>query len=42
MKNMDIGTLVAVGIGLCAVPIAFLEYVVSRARREASRKLEPE
>jgi hypothetical protein len=41
MKNMDVGTLVAVGLGLAAVPIAFVEYVVSRARREATRKIEP-
>ncbi len=39
---MDVGTLVVVGLGLAAVPIAFVEYVVGRAKREAARKLEPE
>lgn len=38
---MEIGTLVAVCLGLAAMPIASLEYVVSRARREAARKIEP-
>lgn len=39
---MDVGTLVVVGLGLAAVPIAFAEYVVGRAKREATRKLKPE
>jgi ABC-type enterobactin transport system permease subunit len=37
---LDIATLVIVGLGLASVPFAFLEYVVSRAKREAARKIE--
>jgi hypothetical protein len=37
---MDVGTLVVVGLGLCAAPLAFLEYALSHAKREATRKME--
>jgi len=37
---LDLATVVIVGLGLCSVPFAFIEYVVSRARREACRRTE--
>lgn len=39
-EKMEVGTLVVVGLGLCALPIASLEYVMARAKREAARKIE--
>ena len=37
---MDVGTLVIVGLGMCAAPLAFIEYALSRAKREAARIME--
>ncbi len=36
----DMATLVIVGLGLASVPFAFLEYALSKAKREAYRKPE--
>lgn len=38
VEMLDTATLVIVGLGLASVPFAFIEYALSKAKREASRK----